>query len=54
MSPFSGESIVYISVKYSWTNFTAIAPSPTAAATLFIAPERTSPAAKMPGSHVSK
>src|SRR5262249_49386255 len=35
--------------KYSWTNWTAIAPSPTAEATRLTEPERTSPAADTPG-----
>ena len=37
----------------AWANCTAIAPSPTAAAQRFEEPERTSPAAKMPGTLVS-
>src|SRR5207245_1443126 len=36
-----------------WTNCTAIDPSPTAAAQRLVEPERTSPAAKMPGTLVS-
>ena len=36
-----------------WTNCTAIAPSPTAVAHRFVDPERTSPAAKIPGTLVS-
>jgi hypothetical protein len=36
-----------------WTNWTAIDPSPTAAAQRLTDPERTSPAAKMPGMFVS-
>jgi hypothetical protein len=43
----------YISLRYSCTNWTAIAPSPTAEATRFTDPERTSPAAKTPGRLVS-
>jgi hypothetical protein len=39
----------YISLRYSWTNCTAMAPSPTADATRFTESERTSPAAKTPG-----
>src|SRR3989442_1625380 len=35
--------------RYSWMNCTAVAPSPTPAATLFTNPWRTSPAAKIPG-----
>src|SRR5882724_13163755 len=37
----------------SWTPATAIPPSPTAAAQRFTEPERTSPAAKIPGKLVS-
>ena len=43
----------YMSFKYSCTNRTAIAPSPTAEATRFAEPDRTSPAAKTPGRLVS-
>ena len=43
----------YISLRYSWTNWTDIAPSPTAEATRFTDPERTSPAANTPGWLVS-
>src|SRR4029453_4197773 len=39
--------------RCSWTNWTAIDPSPTAAAQRLLDPERTSPAAKMPGTLVS-
>src|SRR5437899_13010981 len=38
----------HISFRYSWTNWTAIAPSPTAEATRLTDPERTSPAANTP------
>ena len=41
------------SAKYSCTYLIAIEPSPTADATRFIAPALTSPAAKIPGEHVS-
>lgn len=44
--------LVY-SAKTLWTNCTAIDPSPTAAATRFMLPDRTSPTAKMPGRLVS-
>src|SRR5216683_6015481 len=44
----------YISFKNSCTNWTAIAPSPTAEATRLTEPERTSPAAKTPGRLVSR
>src|SRR5438093_1100801 len=43
----------YISLRYSCTNLTAIAPSPTAEATRLIESDRTSPAANMPGRLVS-
>jgi hypothetical protein len=43
----------YISLRYSCTNWKAIAPSPTAEATRFTDPERTSPAANTPGRLVS-
>ena len=39
--------------KWSCTSWTAIAPSPTAVAQRFVDPERTSPAAKIPGTLVS-
>src|SRR6185437_14507557 len=39
--------------RCSWTNWTAIEPSPTAAAQRLVEPERTSPAAKIPGMLVS-
>ena len=39
--------------RRAWTNCTAIAPSPTAAAQRFVDPDRTSPAAKTPGRLVS-
>src|SRR5438270_12374865 len=45
---------VYISFRYSCTNCTAIAPSPTAEATRLTEAERTSPAANTPGRLVSK
>src|SRR4029079_3725850 len=41
------------SARYSWTDRTALDPSPTAAATRFIEPERTSPTANTPGPDVS-
>ncbi len=41
------------SLKYWWTNWTAIEPSPTAEAQRLIEPCRTSPATKMPGTLVS-
>jgi len=37
----------------AWTNWTTIAPSPTAVAQRLVEPERTSPAAKTPGMLVS-
>ena len=43
----------HISFRYSCTNWTAIAPSPTADATRLTEPERTSPAANTPGRLVS-
>ena len=39
--------------RYSWTVRTALEPSPTAEATRFIDPRRTSPTAKTPGAEVS-
>ena len=39
--------------RRSWTERTALEPSPTAAATRFIEPWRTSPAANTPGTEVS-
>src|SRR5438132_6752968 len=39
--------------RCAWTSCTAIDPSPTAAAQRLVDPERTSPAAKMPGTLVS-
>src|SRR5262249_55197752 len=45
--------LLYISFRYSCTNWTAIAPSPTAEATRLTEPERTSPAANTPGWLVS-
>src|SRR5437016_7485864 len=45
--------ILHIVFKYSWTNWTAIDPSPTAEATRLTEPERTSPAANTPGRLVS-
>src|SRR6185295_7808391 len=44
----------YISFRYSCTNWTAIAPSPTAEATRLTEPDRTSPEAKTPGRLVSR
>src|SRR5947209_14884280 len=43
----------HISLRYSWTNWTAIAPSPTAEATRLTEPARTSPAANTPARLVS-
>src|SRR5215472_626304 len=43
----------HISLRYSWTNWTTMEPSPTAEATRLIEPDRTSPAAKTPGRLVS-
>ena len=40
-------------VRYSWTARTELEPSPTAAATRFMDPSRTSPTAKTPGADVS-
>ena len=45
---------VHASLRNSWTNWTAIAPSPTAVATRLTDPERTSPAANTPGRLVSR
>src|SRR5438046_829180 len=45
--------LFHISFKYSWTSWTAIAPSPTAEATRLTEPARTSPAANTPGWLVS-
>ena len=39
--------------RWAWTNWTAIAPSPTAVAQRLVEPERTSPAANTPGTSVS-
>src|SRR6267154_4386272 len=39
--------------RWAWTNWTAIAPSPTAVAQRLVDPERTSPAANTPGMSVS-
>src|SRR4029077_20854950 len=39
--------------RWAWTNWTAIAPSPTAVAQRLVEPERTSPAANTPGMSVS-
>lgn len=44
----------HISFKYSCTNWTAIAPSPTDDATRLTEPDRTSPAANTPGWLVSR
>jgi hypothetical protein len=44
---------VYTSLRYLCTKLIAIEPSPTAEATRFMAPARTSPAANMPGQLVS-
>src|SRR3954447_22881796 len=44
----------YISLRYSCTNWTAIAPSPTGEATRLTDPERTSPAANTPRRLVSR
>jgi hypothetical protein len=41
------------SARTLWTNWTAIDPSPTAAATRFMLPDRTSPTANTPGRLVS-
>ena len=43
-----------VSARYSWTSRTTIDPSPTADATRFMAPARTSPAANTPGTLVSR
>src|SRR5450432_2162403 len=40
--------------RWAWTNWTAIAPSPTAVAQRLVEPERTSPAANTPGRLVSR
>jgi hypothetical protein len=48
----AGLLIIY-SARTLWTNCTAIDPSPTAAATRFMLPDRTSPTAKTPGKLVS-
>ena len=44
---------VHIPFRCSWTNWTAIAPSPTAEVKRFTEPDRTSPAANTPGRLVS-
>src|ERR1700693_6045738 len=44
---------VAVRARCAWTNWTAIAPSPTAVAHLLVDPERTSPAANTPGMSVS-
>jgi hypothetical protein len=49
---FVGLFLIY-SARTLWTNCTAIDPSPTAAATRFMLPDRTSPTAKTPGRLVS-
>src|SRR4051794_21382793 len=49
----SGRWIVRVRPRWAWTSCTAIAPSPTAVAQRFVEPERTSPAAKTPGTLVS-
>lgn len=46
-------SVLQTSFKHRWTSCTAMAPSPTADATRLTEPERTSPAARMPGRLVS-
>jgi hypothetical protein len=45
--------LVLYSARTLWTNCTAIEPSPTAAATRFMLPDRTSPTANTPGRLVS-
>src|SRR5262249_54846693 len=50
----AGALVSYIRERYSDTNLTAIEPSPTAEATRFIEVARTSPAANMPGTVVSR
>lgn len=55
-SPFAllgAALLILYSARTLWTNWTAIDPSPTAAATRFMLPERTSPTAKTPGRLVS-
>ena len=51
--PGSDTPFVHMVLKYSCTNWTAIAPSPTADATRLTDPDRTSPAANTPGRLVS-
>src|SRR5206468_116705 len=46
-------SIVVVRERCAWTNWTAIAPSPTAVAQRLVDPERTSPAANTPETSVS-
>ena len=56
LRPLLGAKIAdsrYTSARYLWTKLMAIEPSPTADATRFMAPDRTSPAAKTPGQLVS-
>jgi hypothetical protein len=50
---FVALALIIYSAKTLWTNCTAIDPSPTAAATRFMLPDRTSPTAKTPGRLVS-
>ena len=45
---------VSASLRYWWTKAIAMLPSPTAAATRFTGPRRTSPHAKIPGTLVSR
>src|SRR6266850_3058343 len=46
-------SIVAVRERWAWTNWTAIAPSPTAVAQRLVEPERTLPAANTPEMSVS-
>jgi hypothetical protein len=48
-----GVALLVYSARTLWTNCTAIDPSPTAAATRFMLPDRTSPTANTPGRLVS-
>jgi hypothetical protein len=52
--PYSGLNRVQVSARYSCARRTTMDPSPTAEATRFIAPARTSPAANTPGTLVSR
>ena len=52
-NPYVTSSTAGVRARCAWTNWTAIAPSPTAVAHRLLDPERTSPAANTPGTSVS-